>query len=111
MKRGIMIGIVIVALLLVACQGKNAQQSAAPVPAANTPIQQTPPPAEPINLGKTCASQGGDMCLAGEKCSDKLIEASDSFTCCTKQCVPIEQKSMSGFDFGQQNSGLGGVGK
>ncbi|MFC1769037.1 hypothetical protein ACFLZX_04710 [Nanoarchaeota archaeon] len=120
MKKLILILAITVGLMLVACEKEDQEPKPLPPPPTNgdvppdtngdVPPPPPPPPPEPVDLDNTCASQGGDKCEAGEGCEGEIIDAVDSFSCCSKTCVTREKKSFDTIDFGDDNPAMGSVG-
>ncbi|HLC64740.1 MAG TPA: hypothetical protein VJI46_01295 [Candidatus Nanoarchaeia archaeon] len=108
MRRVILVLALISLVILVGCAKKSVEIQK---PAAENPVIAEKPISEPAVQLPSCSSVGGDVCGAGESCIGELLEASDSFSCCSQQCTAREQKSFSTFDFGQENPAVGSIGK
>lgn len=71
----------------------------------------TTKPAEKPGL-ETCAELGGYDCAVGEDCEGNWLDASDTFSCCSKKCKSITKEgvlTLNPFDIGPENEKLGEV--
>jgi len=102
LRKILILAILIFVVLSCGCSQKNKEtQSTQPEGSETATPQKTPEvevegqktsetsELETTNAGEspdTCGSLGGDVCEAGEECTGEWLDASDTFSCCSKKC-------------------------
>ncbi len=82
MKNGIKFGLIIIVVIVVLIgaaliDGNKETEEEKPVEESST---------QKITSLKTCAELNGYICGVGDECGGKWLDASDTFSCCSKKC-------------------------
>lgn len=94
MKNGAKFGLIIIAVVAIFLGAvliggnKETKNGTSPAEEEEKPVaeEEEEKPAEKITVLKTCAELNGYVCGTGNECEGKWIDASDTFSCCSKKC-------------------------
>ena len=90
---GLLLVLIIGAVLMSGCTQNSTDQKTTTQPqdtikTTTLQSQGTVNPQSPIKVTglKTCAALSGHVCGAGSECDGTWLDASDTFSCCSKKC-------------------------